>query len=155
MFESLLVKELALWEDTGYIIVECESRRIGRVILPPSLSEAMKSGVKILTYCSIQERKERIKRIYSRDSLQNREELKRAIRSLGRRIGGKRAEEFCDMIDRGLLDEVVEYLLVNYYDPLYKYPAGPCTDYALCVDTTDPDRAAESVKEFLTGRFGK
>ncbi len=154
MFDGLLVRELAFWEPKGYIIVECESRRIGRIILPSSLFEKMKSGTKILAYCSLKERIERIKRMYAGNNGQNKEELKTAIKSLEKRIGKSRAAEFGEMVDQGILDEVVEYLLVNYYDPLYHYPAQPAAGYDLCVDTTDPGRSAETIKNYLEALFG-
>lgn len=149
MFEGLLVKELEFWSGLGYIIVECESRRIGRIILPELLVEAMRKGVRILTYCSVGTRLDRIKRIYGGGLGQDREGLKTAIRSLAQRLGKKRAAQFIQMVDEGELDEVVKYLLVNYYDPLYKYPDHPDEGYDLSVDTTDIQTAALKIKEFL------
>jgi len=154
MFEGLLVRELAFWEAEGYIVVECESRRIGRVILPSSLMEGMRSGIRILAYCPLPVRIERIKRIYARESGENKEELKAAIKSLEKRIGKTKVAEFSQMVDRGSLDEVVEYLLVNYYDPLYKYPDQPAEGYELCIETTDTGEAAEKIKKYLEGLLG-
>lgn len=153
MFDGLLVRELAFWEPLGYIIVECESRRIGRIILPVSLVDGMRSGLRILAYCALDKRIERIKRIYAGNYEESRGELKDAVNSLGQRVGKKRVAEFSRMIDRGELDEVVEYLLINYYDPLYKYPCQPDTGYDLSVDTIDITRAAEKIHAFLQNRF--
>lgn len=153
MFDGLLVRELAFWEACGNIIVECESRRIGRIILPSSLIEAMRAGIKILAYCPVGERIKRIKRIYAGDYTDNREDLKKAILSLGQRVGRKRVDEFCQQVDEGRLDEVVEYLLINYYDPLYRYPDAPDPAYDLSVDTTDIRTAAEKIHAFLQGKY--
>lgn len=153
MFEGLLVKELAFWEQAGYVIVECESRRIGRLILPGMLAEAMRSGLHILAYCSIEARIQRIKRIYAGDLAQNKDSLKNAIMSLGQRLGKKRVGELMELVDRGCLDEVVEFLLIKYYDPLYKYPSRPSSEYELNVDTTNIVRAAETIKEYMNQIF--
>lgn len=154
MFDSLLVKELALWEAAGYIIVECESRRIGRLILPDNLIEAMRNGIKILAYCPIKIRMERIKRIYSSKNefglVENKEELKKAIKSLERRIGKQRTTEFCRMVDLGQLNEVVQHLLVSYYDPLYRYPSEPSAQYDLSIDTSDISTAAAKISAVLS-----
>ncbi len=157
MFDGLLVKELAYWEAAGFIIVECESRRIGRIILPETLTESMKNGIKILAYCPLNVRMERIKRIYSSKNefglVDNKEELKNAIKALERRIGKQRTAEFCRMVDMGKLNEVVEHLLVNYYDPLYRYPSQPSAEYDLSVDTGDISTAAEKIRSFLKQKF--
>lgn len=153
MFDGLLVRELAFWEPLGHIIVECESRRIGRIILPASLVQAMKSGIRILAFCPIGERIRRIKRIYAGDDGDNKEELKKAIMSLGQRVGRKRAEEFSRQVDEGRLDEIVEYLLVHYYDPLYRYPDTADPSYDLSVDTSDIKAAAERIHSFLQNRY--
>ncbi len=164
MFEALLVKELAFWESRRYIVVECESRRIGRIILPASLMGAMKAGVRILVYCPVEMRLERIKKIYGGDCghdnkgfngkyTGNKEQLKKAVASLGQRIGKKKVAEFCRMIEDGELDDVVRYLLVSYYDPLYRYPSRPDSGYDLNVDTTDLTAAAEKIKLFLETRM--
>jgi len=154
MFDGLLVRELAFWEPAGYIIVECESRRIGRIILPALLVESMRSGVKILGYCSIEKRKDRIKRIYAGSWDKNRLKLKEAIKSLEQRVGKKRTADFCEMVDKGNLDEIVEYLLIKYYDPLYSYPSGPDPEYDLSVNTDDIKKAAIQIRDFLNEKFG-
>jgi len=153
MFDGLLVKELAFWEQAGYIIVECESRRIGRIILPATLSHAMRSGIRILAYCPVDRRIDRIKGIYSNPSPGNKEELKKAIRSLGQRVGKTRVEQFRQMVDEERLDEVVEYLLINYYDPLYKYPDRYSREFDLSVDTSDTLEAARIIKDYLECRI--
>ncbi len=153
MFEALFVKELAYWEGVGYIIVECESRRIGKIILPSSLIEGMKTGIRILTYCSLEKRIERIKKIYGCNFNENKEKLKTAIMALSQRVGKKRTADFCRMVDDGNLDEVIRYLLVKYYDPLYKYPSHPDVGYDLSVETTDTHRAAVEIREFLKYRM--
>ncbi len=151
MFEALLVRDLAFWEPARYIIVECESKRIGRIFLPAVLAEAMRAGIRILAYCSIETRIERIKRIYGGDCKENTEGLKAAVMSLAQRVGKKKVTELCQFIECGQLDEVVRYLLINYYDPLYKYPSHPAAGYDLNVDTTDVGKAAETIKDFLEG----
>lgn len=149
MFEGLLVRELAFWEPTGYMVVECESRRIGRILLPDSLVQAMQSAVRILAYSSIENRTERIVRIYGGASDKNKKELKNALMSLTQRLGRTKVAEMLEMLDNDDLNEVAGYLLVNYYDPLYRYPNLPTGEYDLCVDTGDIKSAAEQIKEFL------
>ncbi|WP_289464652.1 hypothetical protein, partial [Klebsiella pneumoniae] len=37
-FDSLLVHELRKWQDSPYVLFEAESSRIGKVMIPPFLS---------------------------------------------------------------------------------------------------------------------
>lgn len=149
MFDGLLVQNLAFWEPKGYIIVECESRRIGRILLPDSLVQTMRSAVRILAYSSVEARTERIIRIYGGASDKNKNELKTAIISLTRRLGKTKVAELVELLDNDEISEVVKYLLVNYYDPLYRYPNQPTGDYDFCIDTGNIVSAAEQIKEFL------
>lgn len=153
MFEGLLVKELAFLESAGHIIVECESRRIGRIVLPVSLVEGMRTGTRILTYTSLHERTERIKRIYGGEFGHNLQDLTAAIMSLTQRLGKNKVAQLIEMLEHEQLNEVVGYLLVNYYDPLYKYPSQPSDGYDLCVDTTDIKRAAIQINKFLGNKI--
>lgn len=148
-FESLLAQELVSAQNQGYIIVECESRRIGRNILPSSLTNCMREGTKILAYCPIDIRRDRIIRIYTDNSRENKRALKSAVESLEGRLGKTRVTELGSLIEEGRLEEVVEFLLINYYDPLYKYPCHSSEDYQLNIDTSDVKAAAEHIKDFL------
>lgn len=148
-FEGELVAELRRVEASGYAVVECESRRIGRILLPESLIKGMREGLHILLYCSMAHRVQRLVDIYAEGSDMNREQLKAAISSLEQRVGKAKAGELKDMVGEGRFAEVAEYLLREYYDPLYRYPGGPDPKYDLSVDTADPKQAAEEIRDYL------
>jgi len=150
MFEGRLATELRRVEKTGYAVVECESRRIGRIILPQSMVDGMREGLHILLYCSMEKRVERIVEIYATGSDRNRELLREAISSLERRVGKAKVAELQAMVDEGRFAEVAVYLLREYYDPLYRYPNSPDDGYDLSVDTGDPQQAAEIIREFIS-----
>lgn len=149
-FEGQLVAELKRVEDTGHAIVECESRRIGRILLPESLVRGMREGLHILLYCSMAHRVKRLVDIYAEGSDINREQLKAAITSLEQRVGKAKTGELKAMVEEGRFAEVAEYLLREYYDPLYRYPEGPDENYDLSVDTADPEQAAEKIGDYLS-----
>ncbi|HWI54256.1 MAG TPA: tRNA 2-selenouridine(34) synthase MnmH [Desulfobacteria bacterium] len=152
MFDGLLVRELAFWESVGYIIVECESKRIGRIVLPESLVHGMRSAVRILAYSSVEARTERIIRIYGGNSDKNLEDLKAAVSSLIQRLGRNKVAELNEMLDNGDINQVVQFLLISSYDPLYKYPSQPSNEYDLSVNTDDIKTAAEKIKDFLRAK---
>ena len=153
MFDGLLISELRRVEKTGYAVVECESRRIGRIILPQVMTDGMREGLHLLLYCSVECRVRRLVDIYTGGAGRNRVKLKEAILSLEKRIGRAKSEELTALVEEGGFADVAEYLLKEYYDPLYRYPDGPDDNYDLSVDTVDPQQAAEKIKTFLSLKF--
>jgi tRNA 2-selenouridine synthase len=104
--------------DSKYIITESESKRIGRVLLPNILMDSFKSGYHILVTTSLSNRIDNI----LDDYLNNDEEvLISCINKLRKRISNQKADELIEMLKCGKLKLLVEYLLVDYYDPMYNY----------------------------------
>ncbi|MCL0067826.1 hypothetical protein M1N67_02685 [Peptococcaceae bacterium] len=93
-------------------------------------------------------RVERIKEDYLKTDA-NIEQLKHSISLLKKRLGVKKIEELNKKLELGSVDEVFEYLLSKYYDPLYNYPDSKSTGYDLCVNCENLDTAAERIYAFL------
>lgn len=148
MFEALIVQELMNAEQTGFFVVECEGRRLGKLLVPEILLQAIKSGRPILLYAELEQRVRRIKDIYAgrEGGIQA---LQESTSYLTRYLGRKKVEELNTLLAAERLEDVFSYLLTNYYDPLYKYPACPSRDYELCVDTADIRKAARRIREYI------
>ncbi|WP_027363774.1 tRNA 2-selenouridine(34) synthase MnmH [Desulfotruncus alcoholivorax] len=151
MFEALIESELRLVKNNGFFLVECESKRIGKLIIPSSLFNTMSKGINILLYASVQARTERIKRDYSTGKDGNLAALEAAIKRLAKYIGNRKVVELIALLDNGKINKVIEFLLLNYYDPLYKYPDGPNNDYFLSVNTENLDMAVKEIACFMEG----
>lgn len=155
LFEGLIYEELKKAEPRGIFLVECESRRLGKLLVPTSVMDAMKRGYKILLYAPLEIRVRRSLDEYAAGSWPNQKEnidqLLRATSSLVRYLGHKRVDSLNEMISGGQMDKAVEFLLTEYYDPLYKYPDRPDPGYDLSVDTTDIDQAVKKIYRFVTG----
>ncbi|HEX3032515.1 MAG TPA: hypothetical protein VHS59_09795 [Bacillota bacterium] len=128
--------------------MECESKRIGRLIVPEIVTKAMAEGRHILLYASLPKRVERSVELYCGNP-EYKPALCRAVESIAQRLGRKKAEELIDQIDQDNYHDSVEYLLVNYYDPLYKYPNQPSEDYQFSVCTDDLNKAAEEIAHYV------
>lgn len=148
-FEARLYDEFMRLGDSAVYAVECESKRIGRIVLPPALWASMQDGVKVLVYTSVEERVQRLVRIYTTGDQGSIEGCKQAIQSLSNRLGNETVHKLLVALDCGSIDEVVEKLLADYYDPLYRYPSEPDVAYPLSVDTTDMKQAAFQIKLFM------
>ena len=152
-FEALIFKELKRAEEKGIFLVECESRRLGRLLVPIPIMNAMKNGYRILLYTSLEVRIRRSIDEYMA-GMQDKDvvpQLLEATSALVRYLGNKKVEMLNSYIVQGQIDRAVEFLLVEYYDPLYKYPDRPAPEYHLSVDTTDIKSAAEKIYGFVSG----
>lgn len=147
-FESSIVRFLKDIGDNGIFIVECESKRLGNLIVPPPVMKAIKEGIRVLLYAPLEIRIQRLAEEYL-GAGENIERLQEAIASLTKKIGHNRVRWLNSMLQERRFDEVVNYLLNNYYDPLYQYPEGPSQDYQLSLDASDMPQASEKLYEYL------
>ncbi|MBE3587130.1 MAG: tRNA 2-selenouridine(34) synthase MnmH [Thermoanaerobacteraceae bacterium] len=150
MFEGLIVQALMAAEGKGIFLVECESRRLGRLLVPPVVLKAMGEGYRVLVYDSLENRVRRIREDYTRAPDGNIPALQQATASLQKYLGTKRVSALNEMLARGEFEQVFAYLLVKYYDPLYQYPDGPSPEYDLCVSTADLPKAADRIGDWIT-----
>ncbi|ODA41344.1 tRNA 2-selenouridine(34) synthase MnmH [Desulfosporosinus sp. BG] len=147
-FEGLLYEELESLSKFSYIIVECESKRIGRVTLPTSFFTAMKEGIQILHYDSLKNRVQRLLSEYTTvpNALQ---EIGTALERLIKTLGHVKVQELRVLLDEGCLDVFTERLLLEYYDKLYAYPNEPSSDYAFFINYEEPAQALRKLECYL------
>ncbi len=147
-FEGLLYEELVSLSNFPYIIVECESKRIGRVTLPLSFYTAMQEGIQVLHCDSLTNRVQRLLKEYATvpNALQ---EIRIALERLVKTLGHVKVRELLVLIESGQLDVFTERLLVEYYDKLYAYPNEPSSDYAFYVNYQEPVRAVRELECYL------
>jgi len=149
-FEGLLYWECRRYQQAKRIAVECESRRIGSVLLPASFFNAMQSGRKVLIYDSPENRIKRLVATYTRSKRgQNDEQLISAVNRLRKRLGNAKTDELIGLLSVPDYGEVVRRLLADYYDPLYHYPDKPSPDYEFNLDARSMDDAIAVLKEIL------
>jgi tRNA 2-selenouridine synthase len=152
-FEGLLYEELKSLAEFPYIIVECESKRIGRVALPSKFFDAMQSGVQVLLYDSIQNRIKRLVQEYT--SVPNAiVEIKIALGRLTKNLGHKKIEEYNALLDQEDLAGFTEKML-EYYDALYAYPNQPHADYDYSISHEDPNKGLKELEDYLDQRMAE
>jgi tRNA 2-selenouridine synthase len=146
MFESRLCARLSAGFE-GAMIVEGESRKVGDVILPPSLWDALSKGTNLLLQASLERRVEVLCADYLADE-QSRAELRERLSHVEQRMTrAADAPALVSMLDAGQTTELVELLLERYYDPLYAH-GEKHREHALRVDATDPARAAREILDW-------
>lgn len=149
-FDGLLYKECLDFAAYPRLAVECESRRIGKVILPAAFFQAMQEGSRVLIYDSIDRRIDRLISMYTvKNSEENVSQLRSSLERLKERLGRAQIEKLNEMLINKNYREVVRYLLLNYYDPLYKYPTGPSPDYRLNLCGSDLEKSLQDLEHIL------
>lgn len=153
-FDAELLIALEKVNTQPYIVVECESKRIGNVYLPEKLFNAMKRGKRILVSADINVRVERLIKEYLQLYQNNAAGIVSAIESLRRRLGNKRTEYLLAEFNAGNVRSVVKVLLDEYYDPVYGYGKSDPSMYDLEVNTDDIEQATEMIIQYLQ-QFGR
>lgn len=150
-FEGLLFLECLRLKEHQALAVECESRRIGSLIIPASFFNAMQDGIKVLIYDSMENRIRRLTETYTESfsSDNNEQQILAALDRLRQRLGHEKINDLKELLIKGNFQEVVYQLLVNYYDPMYRYPAGPCEDYEYCLDAGNMEKTIAQLKKII------
>lgn len=154
MFEGLIVQALRLAEAGGVFVVECESRRLGRLLVPPAVFKSIQGGFRVLLYDTLENRVRRIREDYTAGPDGNVEALQKATAALEKYLGRQRVADLNRELAGRNFDRVFSDLLTGYYDPLYKYPAGPSDDYHLSVDMSGFESAVDRVRRFVLSLSG-
>ncbi|MCL5780419.1 MAG: tRNA 2-selenouridine(34) synthase MnmH [Firmicutes bacterium] len=149
-FEAQIVQALVAAEEKGVIFVECESRRLGKLIVPTAILNSMAGGYRVLLYASLQTRVSRIIDEYTQGPDHNIERLQFSTGLLKKSLGARIVDDLNIKIAEKRFTEVIPYLLTHYYDPLYNYPDRPSEDYDLSVDCEDLDSAADQLSQWVT-----
>lgn len=148
-FDAKLLQQLEMLNHQPYIVVECESKRVGNVYLPEVLYEAMQKGIKVLAHASVETRISRLIDEYTGLYNSNYEAIIASLRLLSKRLGTKKTEVLIDAFSNGRISEVVHTLLVDYYDPLYGYEKSDPAVYDFIVDAENLEQAVDSVTNYL------
>jgi len=119
MFDSLLLQRLYQLQKEDHVFIEGESRKIGNTMIPLRLFTLMQKGRKVKVICPIEQRVERLYTEYCHSldiSL-----LVQKIRYIEKNLGKKKAEDLIEMLEEGKVKKVIEVILLEYYDKLYRH----------------------------------
>ncbi len=120
-FDALLWNELR--QPRGdYLLLEGEGRKIGKILLPSSVAEAIRGGMPVRVHAPLRARAERIMAEYAPTEWDDAdvERFRRSLQLIGRRLPRQTFHSLERAFDDGRFTDVVQGLLVEYYDPLYE-----------------------------------
>ena len=118
-FEALLFQKLTKLPANLPVFVEGESRKVGQVFIPETFAKAMKVGTLILLKASLETRISRIVEEYQVCDEQSVHEIDSILQSLKVALGKLKVEQLRLWLKQGEIKNIVQMLLVDYYDPRY------------------------------------
>lgn len=116
-FESLLWDAFRTIPPGAPVIVEGESRRIGKLSLPGNMYDVMRESAKLWCEASLETRVERLIEEYGRPEY--REEMAAALLRIRKKLGGEKYEEIAGYLERWELAPFMTVLMRDYYDKVY------------------------------------
>ena len=136
-FENAIAAELVRLPLDGLIVLEDESRTIGRLAIPEPLYTAMQRAPIALIEVDDDARAENIYREYVLEAEKPRSHLAASLERIQRRLGGVRYTEIKALMDEAfdvgatawpLHRRWIVRLLNDYYDPMYDYQLAAKAD---------------------------
>jgi len=142
-FENLLWQRLEQLKREEIIIIEGESRKIGRVQIPLFLYQRMLQGKHILITWSLDNRAEYAVKSYFKDDA-SLLQIKEITNALPRLLSPKQKQKIIELIDQRQLKEAAKMLLELYYDPLYNHTLRQL-DFSAEINNDQPVPAAKKL----------
>ena len=135
-FDALLWNELRRPRGE-YLVLEGEGRKIGNILLPGSVAEAIRGGLPVFVGAPLPARAERIMGEYAPEGWDtfDTERFRRSLELIGRRLPRETYLSLERAFDDGRFTDVVRGLLVEYYDPLYERSCVEGRHFVLEVET--------------------
>ena len=119
LFESFLFYKLNALNYKRPIVLEAESNKIGQIVIPTMVWNAMKKSPRIEIQAPISERAIYLTRTY-KTLTENTTELNRRLEFLKNQHGSKKIEEWKNYSEEKNFTKLATDLISSHYDPRYK-----------------------------------
>lgn len=148
IFDSLLVTELLELQDKPYILLEGESKRIGKVVLPDFIVKKKEAGTHLFIQMPVEERVRQIIEDYR--PWEHKEEVMEAFKRIKNRIHTPAAKEIETALRQNHYEQAVRLLLEYYYDPRYEHAIKQYEKEPIIIKAQNIKEAVEAVKNYLS-----
>lgn len=147
-FDSRVHQVLINLDKKRAIILEAESKRVGKILVPDNIMNAKEHGYHILVKASIDKRIERIIADYKPG--ENKDDLYDAFLRISRRLPTEIRHEIDSAFNINDFYTVVKLFLRHYYDPKYQHSTDQYDGEFLEVNSDDLDKAVEEIYNYIT-----
>lgn len=143
-FDSLLLTEIVRYEDAPHVFIEGESKRIGRVCVPPFLNEKKEKGLQLFINLPIEVRVRNILEDYQPWKFP--QHFKEAFQLIKKHIHTPIAKQIEADLESGEFAPATKLLLEYYYDPKYEHSSSQyLEEQKIIIDAADVDDALQKV----------
>lgn len=148
-FETSLWQAFHNCDPAKPIIVEGESRRIGKLFLPGDLYDVMRDSIKVWCTASMETRVERLIDEYGKPEY--RQGMSEALDRIQKKLGGDNHRELKKHLEQWELRSFMHGLMERYYDRTYYRVREWTEDFTLSLE--DFNIAADELEQQLNGRI--
>jgi tRNA 2-selenouridine synthase len=145
-FETLLWDTFRSLPGDRPIILEGESRRIGKLSLPGTMHDVMRDGIKVWCSASMETRVRRLIEEYGRPEF--REGMAESLLRIRKKLGGDNYLEIAGHLARWEMEQFMRGLMERYYDRLYYKVRDWQEDFRLSLEEYEP-AASELEKQLV------
>ena len=137
------------------VVLERESRKIGRLHLPNCLVDAIRQAKHVLLSTSPANRVATILEDYHPEWQSRPQEIIAALDHLRARLSHRVVDQLIDHVKHGRFEAVIRYLMEAYYDPLYQHSVRQRTnDYVLVCSFENREEAIEQIIRLINHLSG-
>lgn len=145
-FESMIYDTL-IHRKSDYLFVEGESHKIGNVYIPHYLYAKMAEANRFTITSPLTHR---IRRIHDEYVTGNDEDILKGLNALKHYVSPEKLDHMISLVQSGDYDQVIENLMVRYYDPKYAFKhRNPLATF----DNVNSKATAEDLIKWLDDHF--
>ncbi|WP_099353821.1 tRNA 2-selenouridine(34) synthase MnmH [Fredinandcohnia onubensis] len=154
VFDLLLVERVLQIKDSPYVLLEAESKRVGRATVPEFVLTLKEEGYHIFVDLPMEERVLNILEDYRPWEFPN--DCMAAFQRIKKRIHTPIAAQIEKDLESGDYHSAVKLLLEYYYDPRYHYTAEQIAeDRSKVLHVKNVKEATQLIEEFITEKMLK
>lgn len=152
MFDALLFQRLQQLHDAPLVIIEAESKRIGKAVIPDFLMEAKENGVHVLLTAPISTRVDRTFREYVEPYIGTtwlKEKAMTALLPIQKRMSKELRERIESALEDSDYKAFIHIILEHYYDPMYAHKQEEYDRMEHVIDIANIEKGLHDVEAFL------
>lgn len=148
-FDSLLMSDMMKYEDSTYVLIEAESKRIGKIVIPDFLIKKKENGIHLRIDLPIEARVKIIMEDY--EPWAHPERCLEAYQIIKPRIHTPVAQEIENCLKQGRtgFERAIELLLLYYYDPRYAHTESQYSGSFTTIKADTVEEAAAALERYL------